>query len=245
MRAVARREADLVALQEVRTGTVTEWRESLRAGGLEHVIDSGELAGKSIHCFNLIASRWPLEELAPLENPEPPEQFLAEGHIAARVRRPGGRDLEIHNVHIPPGSSRGLTKVRTLEALYLRLARESEIPRILCGDLNTPQYEGADGEVWSFADHHEVSLRPRWNSAELSVLLGLAAWDLPDVFRSIHGYGGEQEGSWGIRRSGNGPARRFDHAFASESLGARDCEYIHGWREQNLSDHSALEVLFS
>ena len=79
--------------------------------------------------------------------------------------------------------------------------------------------------------------------SERSVLLGLADFDLPDVFRTLHGY--EQEAfSWVLRRNKKEFRRRFDHIFASDSLGPRRCEYIHEWREASLSDHSAIEAAF-
>ena len=65
--------------------------------------------------FNLLASRWPLRRLAdlPLEFPE--------RYLAATVARDGG-EFELHNAHLPPGSTRGLVKVEMFEALYGRLA---------------------------------------------------------------------------------------------------------------------------
>ena len=39
-------------------------------------------------------------------------------------------------------------------------------------------------------------------------------------------------------------AHRLDHVLASASLGAVTCDYIHGWREAGLSDHSAIEAAF-
>jgi hypothetical protein len=38
--------------------------------------------------------------------------------------------------------------------------------------------------------------------------------------------------------------QRLDHILASSELRPGDCEYIHGWRELGLSDHSAMEALF-
>lgn len=228
---LARREADVVALQEVRAGTLGPWRGALAEMGLPHLADSGELAAGPSRCFNLIASRWALEPLAPLENPEPGEQFLPERYVAALVRRPG-EAFELHNVHAPPGTSRGVTKVRTLEAVHARLAGTSRVPRILCGDLNSPLSESADGWVQTWAARHPEH-RERWARAELSVLVGLAEWDLPDTYRGLNGYA-------------DGPtARRVDHVFASRALGAIACDYIHGWREERLSDHAAIEAEFA
>ena len=42
-------------------------------------------------------------------------------------------------------------------------------------------------------------------------------------------------------RGGGQPyGRRFDHIFASESLGAVGCHFVHSVREDGLSDHSVI-----
>jgi exonuclease III len=71
--------------------------------------------------------------------------------------------------------------------------------------------------------------------------------DLADVFRRLHPR--DEEHSWIWRGRGKGGAsktvrRRFDHIFASESLGAIDCHYVHDVREAGLSDHSAIVAEF-
>ena len=86
--------------------------------------------------------------------------------------------IEIHNAHIPPAQSNGLTKVETCEALFAaaRPVRASA-HRILCGDLNTPRLENGVGEVETFASNHPDH-EERWDAAERSLLVGLAEWDL-------------------------------------------------------------------
>ncbi len=84
----------------------------------------------------------------------------------------------------------------------------------------------------------------RWDAAERSILTGLAAHDLADVFRQLHGYG-VSEFSWRLKRHGEFTDRRFDHVFASAALHPIECRYVHDWREAGLSDHSALEVEFA
>ncbi len=39
--------------------------------------------------------------------------------------------------------------------------------------------------------------------------------------------------------------RRYDHIFASRKLAETSCHYEHPWREQGLSDHSAIEADFA
>ena len=37
---------------------------------------------------------------------------------------------------------------------------------------------------------------------------------------------------------------RYDHIFASQSLGVAKCGYLHSLREAGLSDHSPIEATF-
>ena len=124
-------------------------------------------------------------------------------------------------------------------------------PRILCGDFNSPQAEFESGEVitWGQKIRQDKTIRFRknriaWDAGERSVIEGLAQYNLHDVFRLINGY--EKEGySWVVRRKGMIKAkRRFDHIFASMKLKPVSCQYVHAFREENLSDHSAIEAEF-
>jgi exonuclease III len=84
----------------------------------------------------------------------------------------------------------------------------------------------------------------RWDAAERGVLSGLAAFDLPDVFRSLHGYD-VVESSWYWPALGRAVGRRFDHVFASARLGAIEFRYLHELRDQALSDHAPVAVVFT
>lgn len=104
--------------------------------------------------------------------------------------------IELHTTQIPPGVSNGWIKVDTLEGIYRRLARPSSVPRILCGDFNTLQVEQPDGRVVTWAERVRASGaitimrgQKRWDQGERDVLEGLRAFDLPDMFRLLHGYG--------------------------------------------------------
>jgi hypothetical protein len=66
--------------------------------------------------------------------------------LSVSVTTPAG-ELEVHSAYIPPGSSHGLIKVKTFEAIYRRLARSCDRARVLCGDFNAPQEERIDGTV--------------------------------------------------------------------------------------------------
>lgn len=131
----------------------------------------------------------------------------------------------------------------TCEALFARLARPCERHRILCGDLNTPRFESSEGEVETFASNRPEHV-VRWDAAERSLLTGLAEWDLCDAFRDLNGYE-RRDVSWVMHtRARRKAAHRLDHVLASASLRPLWCDYLHGWREAGLSDHSAIEALF-
>ena len=151
--------------------------------------------------------------------------------------------IEIHNAHIPPAPSNGLTKVETCEALFERLSRPSERHRILCGDLNTPRLETEHGEVETFASDHPEH-EARWDAAERALLVGLADWDLRDVVPRPQRLRPPRRLLGDAHRARRKAAHRLDHVLASASLGAVACDYIHGWREAGLSDHSAIEAAF-
>ena len=228
---MARYEPDLVALQEVRASTLPSWQQALGEAGLSHAVDSSAFrAGRRL--FNLTASRWPLTELPGVGAPQP------ERIASALCDSPAGL-IELHNVHIPPAPSNGLAKVETCEALAQALARDSDRHRILCGDLNTPRYETDAGEVETFASNHPEH-EERWDRAERGLLTGLAEWGLDDVFRKLNGYE-RRDVSWVFHtRARRKAAHRLDHILASPSLNAVWCDYLHEWREAELSDHSSM-----
>jgi exonuclease III len=236
MAAVARQEPDLVCLQEIRPTTRDRWAEALGDAGLAHAADSGEFRNAR-RLFNLTVSRWPLRHLPPVGAPEP------ERVLSTLVDTPFG-PLELHNVHIPPAQSRGMTKVETCEALYAYLARPTDRHRVLCGDFNIPRLETSEGDVITFAENHPEAIE-RWDAAERSIICGLAEWDLGDAFRLLHGYE-RGDVSWVFNtRARRKAGHRLDHVLASASLATAYCDYLHGWREIGLSDHSGLEAHFA
>jgi exonuclease III len=122
----------------------------------------------------------------------------------------------------------------------------AEAGRVLCGDLNTPRREAPDGTVTSFACDSSGRLRPErgtaWDEAERGVVPGLRDLGFQDAFRTLHGYEA-REPSWTWRRiAGHGGGWRLDHLFCSAELRPLACTYHHAWREDGLSDHSALEA---
>jgi endonuclease/exonuclease/phosphatase family metal-dependent hydrolase len=155
--------------------------------------------------------------------------------------------VDVYCVHVP-NAANGWVKAHTLQAIRSGLAGARPGARILCGDLNTPRRELPSGETISFARDTRGRLRADrgldWDAAELGVVPGLNELGYTDAFRARHGYAA-REPSWTWRRiAGHGGGWRLDHVFASAALRVVACRYHHQWRDQDLSDHSALEADF-
>jgi exonuclease III len=237
--ALAEREPDVVALQEVSTRTAPMWAAALATIGLPHSrcslagADPGRLPASRRRTGVLLAARTPLADAGPrLEVPWP------ETALAARVD-----GVRVDTIHVP-NAANGWVKPQTLAAI--RAGAGAEGPRVVCGDLNTPRREHPDGTVVSFARDSRERLRPErgdeWDHAELGVVPGLRHLGYADAFRVLHGYA-RREPSWTFRRiAGHGGGWRLDHLFASEHLRPVAARYHHAWREADLSDHSALEA---
>jgi exodeoxyribonuclease-3 len=233
--ALAGREPDVVALQEVTARSWPLWRTALETIDLPHAacsLDEADPARQPItrrRTGVVIAAREPIAAHASLPVPWP------ECTLAARVDR-----AVVHAAHVP-NAANGWIKPDTLAALRTGLAATAG-PRVLCGDLNTPRREKPDGTVISFARDTHERLRPergeRWDSAELGVVPGLRELGFADAFRAVHGYA-SKEPSWVWRRHRGG--WRLDHIFAAE-LEVVASTYHHDWRDDGLSDHSALEA---
>lgn len=243
--ALATRRPDVIALQEVTRRTAPSWRGALELLGLVHVRSSLEDADPARHPASrrttgvMLAARMPLGD-ARQSLPVPwPETALSAA--AETVRGP----VELYCVHVP-NAANGWVKVESLQAIRRGLAEGEPVPRVLCGDLNTPRRELPDGRVISFARDSRGRLRPErgpeWDAAELGVVPGLAELGYRDAYRALHGYRAS-EPSWTWKRiAGHGGGWRLDHIFASAQLRPIACMYHHAWRETDLSDHSALEA---
>jgi endonuclease/exonuclease/phosphatase family metal-dependent hydrolase len=235
--ALATRPADLVALQEVRASALAAWQEALAGLGFPHVACTlaadGAPRPPERRLGVLVASRQPLTVGAPLDAPWP------ERYLAVRTSL-GGIPVELHDLHAPISSRPGEVKVQTLEAAFARVAPPSELPRILAGDLNTPQYESREGVVSSFARTRSGRLRAelgeRHDRAELALVVGLREHGYADAFRTLHGYA-RRDRSWLYPNGKMG--YRLDHLLV-RGLEVVAWEYEHGWREARLSDHAAL-----
>lgn len=226
--------AAVVCLQEITPATAAGWVAQLASAGYEVAL--AELPPRresSRPLAVLTAARTALTAETVAGIPWP-ERVLA-------VRLPALGGLELVNVHSPVSPKPDLAKVRTHEAVFRHLATRSGHPRLVCGDLNTPRREHADGTVWTFARTRAGKLRPdrgeRWDAAEIALIRGLEPYGYRDAFRAVHGHE-LKEVSWEWPRGGG---YRLDHLIVSAGIEVEDCRYGHAWRrELGLSDHSPL-----
>jgi exonuclease III len=257
--------ADVVALQEITTTTHHLWKEGLAANGYDVQTSIDQLSpGVSLRLQKapvLIASKCPFD-LLPAETALPwPECMLS-----ARLQTSFGV-VELHNVHVPPwyGDDEakirvGERKVDTLEAIYKRLARQVAYQRVLCGDLNTPEFLLPDGRFEPFRTGNKTQ-KERQARVEMDVLCGLAEFGLPDVVDVVPP-GHPEQPSWSFIQNNKLKAekyehlgltadeakrRRFDHVFASPTLNPVKWKYLTSWLDEKprrRSDHAPLLVKF-
>jgi exodeoxyribonuclease-3 len=242
--AVADRAPEVLALQEVTARTLPLWREACIGLGLSHIVASLDAADPRREPASrrrtgvLLAARAPLWAISHLSPPWP------ETVVGAVVESRHGA-VEVHCIHVP-NASNGWVKIQTLDSIRAGLAALPPGPRVVCGDLNTPRRELPDGTVLSFARDGRGRLRPErgvvWDAGELAVVPGLRDLGYSDAFRCLHGYA-RREPSWTWQqRAGHAGGWRLDHIFASPELRPVRCLYHHAWRDETLSDHSALEA---
>ncbi|MGC9347876.1 MAG: endonuclease/exonuclease/phosphatase family protein [Anaerolineae bacterium] len=241
-----KRSPDFVALQEVRLNALANVLPRLDAMGLSHAIETVHQASDLGRTYGeVIASRWPLRQIPATDDRTPyPERVLA-----ALLDTPCC-ELELLTAHIVPGSRQGIKEIEMFEGIYRRLAHHANTPRILCGDFNAPQAETREGRIIAWGEktksNGEIVItrdEGRWDAAERSILQGLAAFDMPDVFRKLNGYEVEAY-SWFSTRKTQPTHRRFDHIFASEALNPIVCRYLTDLAEAGLSDHAPIEAIF-
>ena len=245
--AIVASEADIVLLQEVawNKGLHEDLQTRLSNEGLPHFAYSGRVGSADKRYGNVIAARFPLEEL-PIEA-EPP---WAQSLLAADVDSPLGK-IEVVCAHIPNGSANGWAKVETFEALSSYLERPRSVPCVLGGDFNEPRLYRPDGEVVSFGQRQRKDgtwtlagdkkgacgrrfPRSRWQNAVARVLGECAPHGLMHV-----GSRAPERVPFEPTHTVRGRPRYFDHLMASRQLDIINAGYRHDWREQGLSDHSA------
>jgi endonuclease/exonuclease/phosphatase family metal-dependent hydrolase len=228
--------ADVVCLQEVIRKALPRWTERLADAG--YVITASTVAPDAARVNRLgvlVASRHPITSSGPAATVPWPERVLATDTQPAAWAHP----LRVVTVHAPLSQREDQVKIRTLEAVHASLAAlPDDVPALLCGDLNTPQYEARDGVVQTFAQTRSGRLRPgrgeRHDLAERMIITGPPGWR--DAFRTLHGYEARDR-SW---KTGRHPGYRLDHILISPALTAVACAYDHSLREDGLSDHSAM-----
>lgn len=231
---VLARDADVVCLQEVTPTTSGGWNADLTAHGYEVAIAKWPVRPVgSRRLAVLVAARAGISAAGSLDTVPWPERHLA-------VMTADG--LEVHTLHAPLSSKSARVKVRTLEALYAALTRDGDGPRVVTGDFNTPRYESREGEISTFARTQTGRLRPELGEehdrAELRLIADLPALGWRDAFRHLHGYA-RRDRSW----KAFGPGYRLDHIVVSPGVEVLECDYLHAWREEGLSDHSAMWAL--
>jgi hypothetical protein len=82
---------------------------------------------------------------------------------------------------MPTGVGHLEEKIATYDALFSVLSRADSGHRILCGDFNSPEREFSDGTLVGWGKRVQ-------RDAEHRVLVGLADYDLRDIFRQLHGH---------------------------------------------------------
>ena len=235
-------QADVVALQEITAKTYAPWVEGLVGAGYSLVSSIDLLAIPypepiKRKNFNLVATRGRIAPLPGLTWPDAEEARVAfpEKYVAALVEC-DGLQVEVHNAHLPPGSSRGIIKPQAFNAIARRLDEPTRAPQILCGDFNSPIREDDQGVTSAGQRHPGI---PWWGAAELGVLEHPR---LRDVYRAQHRPGTEFAVSH-VTRGGN---KRYDHIYADPAeLHCTTCSYATEWMEQGLSDHAALQAMFA
>jgi exonuclease III len=231
---VAQLAPDVVCLQEVTGKGAPLWEHALTELGFKATVHPAPRQRDEVRKRRLAvltAAREPITA-SPVESVPWPERALS-------VRF--GDGFELVNAHSPISPSPGLVKVRTHEALFAHLAAATDHPVALCGDLNTPRREHADGSVWTFARDRYGRLREdrgeRWDTAETALVRGLEPYGFRDAFRTLHGFA-SKEPSWEWPQWGGG--YRLDHLIVSSDVDVETCRYAHDWRREGLSDHSPL-----
>lgn len=185
--------------------------------------------------FNLLAARGRIAALPGLTFSDPEHLRVAfpEKYIAARIRSTDGMELDVHNAHLPPGSTRGEIKMHAFQAIRKRIDEPTGVARIVCGDFNTPQAEDDEGTTTWASAHPE--LREEWETAERGVLEHPT---LRDVYREHHRPGDPYPASHFTGRT----RRRYDHVYASRELDLVGCRYLTDWLTERISDHAAVEA---
>lgn len=148
--------------------------------------------------------------------------------------------MELHCVHVPPGSIYGRTKIEFLEAVISGLSTR-ERPQLLVGYFNCPQFMepevvtwaqrlGKDG--WYVRKTRDGIDGSRWDAAERSILCPRA--DMKVAFKFLNGVAIDTY----LAKAKGGP-NCFDHMIASVSIMPSTIRVAESVMPK-LSDHAAL-----
>jgi endonuclease/exonuclease/phosphatase family metal-dependent hydrolase len=235
--AVLKRSPNVVALQELTLKSYPQWCDALLSAGFS-VVSTVDLVAVPCHnpsitrkYFNAIAARGTVDPLPGLRFPDPEEARVSfpEKYVAARVVL-DGLEFEVHNAHLPPGSTRGVIKPQAFEAIRRRTDQVT-VPHVLCGDFNSPRHGDARGvTTWAPSGHGGAD----WDRAERLVLDNPR---LRDVYRETR----LATNAFAVSHYTGSTPRRYDHIYASRELRVTACRYHETWLGQ-FSDHAAVEA---
>ncbi|MBV9139673.1 MAG: endonuclease/exonuclease/phosphatase family protein [Pseudonocardiales bacterium] len=164
--------------------------------------------------------------------------FLPHRCVAARIQLPQA-EIGVLGLYVPsrgPQHQRNVAKRAFQEAVTAALPGVSDRltvtgPVVITGDLNVVE-PGHDPQYAVFGG---------W---EYDFYRSFIAAGFTDAFRVCHPEG--MDYSWFGRTCGNGRRNgyRFDHTFitATHASTVRECHYLHGIRENGLSDHAAMTL---
>ena len=235
---------DLVALQEVKLDHAKAVHDRLKGMGYTSVYSQGPDAAR-LSYGNMIAARTKLTSFEPIAVDFPYPQLVA--HVSVET---SGGPVNVITVHVPNGSGYGWEKIDTLEALKRMVLGLRGEPLVLTGDFNEPQYamqdgqvvtwgQDPDGERWAVSDEWTfdgaTGTGERWDAAVRWFFESPGESGIRSAFWDAAGHG-EMEASHFSR----GGKRWFDHVFVSGDFQVNDCRYLHDFREDEYSDHSAL-----
>lgn len=250
-----RRRPDVIAFSEVSQAVAGSLGARLVCAGYEIAEPSGDVEPSQRRV--VIASKLGLKAIGTERFAVPDDHPIVNGRgyrvwpraVCSVEVRLGEVPIEVHAVHIPNGAQYAWHKFDHLWAVRYGMER-TKVPAILCGDFNAPYREDAQGiitngqgpdrKIWRTSPGRRYPPERQWDgeqvdAAERAVLEGLRdAAGMEDAFRIRHPRA--LEATW--RKS------RLDHVFSSRELRPGRCRHIHSWREEGLSDHSALDATF-
>ena len=237
---------DVVTLQEVTVEHAQALLNRLRDLGYESVCSSDPDSGKPRY-GNVIAARAEITLLDLTAHPFPYPQLAAH----ARVDTPDG-SINVVTVHVPNGSGYGWEKIDTLDALKQLTLRLKGEPLVVTGDFNEPRYAMQDGQVvtWGqekFGGRWEVEegkwedgngIADEWGRWDKTVRWFFESPEESGIRNAFWDFAGR--GTMEASHFSRGAPRWFDHVFISDDFRVDNCRYLHAFREEKYSDHSAL-----